>query len=84
MAFVGESRRDNASPWEVVVCLRKREGNVLLPLLEKRLRYAEARMEYYQGLNEYGSITAQQDNVLCKWENEVEILGSIISNIKAL
>ena len=84
MAFVGESRRNNSSPWEVVVCLRKREGKVLLPLLEKRLKYAEERMEYYQGFQEIGTITARQENVLVKWEEEVDILSSIITNIKAL
>ena len=84
MAFVGESRRNNTSPWEVVVCLRKGEGKVILPLLEKRLKYAEEKMEYYQGLHEVGTTTTRQENVLEKWEEEVDILGSIISNIKTL
>ena len=84
MAYIGESRNGYTSPWEHVICLRRGEGNLLLPTLASRLKHAEERLEYYQGLHEVGTITERQEQMLDRWQNEVDVIGSVISTIKAI
>ena len=83
MAFVGESRRNSASPWKHFVCLNSTECSILLPLVRKELDKAEANVEKYQGLNEAGTITERQVTVFDKWVERADALTSVLSAIES-
>ena len=84
MAFVGESRRNSASPWKHFVCLNAKECRQLLPIVKKELAKAEEHVEKYQGLNEAGTITARQVNVFDKWVERADALTSVLNAIASI
>ena len=82
MAFIGESRKNYASPWKHFVCLNATECKILLPLVRKELDKAEENVEKYQGLNEAGTITERQVTVFDKWVERADVLTSVLSAIE--
>ena len=84
MAYIGESRRDSSHPWEIVECLTKNEAATILPTLERRLKLASERVEYFEGIHEAGELNASQEIHLMKWQDEEEILQSIVNSINEL
>lgn len=78
MAFIGESRKDFASPWKFYVCLDLYEVRLLMRSAIRLERECAKLMEKYKGILESGEATKRQENYLVfateNWESADSIL----------
>lgn len=84
MAYSGESRKNNTSPWELTLCLTPQDCKLLLPAFEKRLKEAEKKFEKYYDIHQGGEATEKQEDLLVKYEDEMETMRVVVHVAKGL
>lgn len=84
MSYIDNTRKDFGSPFEQTVCLTQGDCKVLLPLFKKVQKKLESKYEKYKDIQDGGESTTRQQNLLYKYENEMEQLDSLLSNINHL
>lgn len=84
MAYSGESRKNKISPWEVTLCLTPQDCKLLLPAFEKRLKEAEKKFEKYYDIHQGGEATEKQEDLLVKYEDEMETMRVVVHVAKEL
>ena len=68
MAFIGETRENSDSPWQLCVCLDKKDCKMLVEAVGKVVARRLRSFEYYKGIMEAGEATAKQEDKY--WEAE--------------
>ena len=84
MAYLAESREDCNRPWKWTLCLNAYDCRLLLPTMEKRLKEAEKKYEKYYDIQYSGEATTQQQNLLMKYEEEMNAVDKIVTHAKNL
>ena len=84
MAYTGESRKDMQSRWQFTLCLTADECKLLLPLFEKRLKEAEKKFEKYNDIHQGGEATERQEDLMMKYEEEMETMQQVVCAAKEL
>lgn len=84
MAYSGESRKNNTGPWEVTLCLTPQDCKMLLPAFEKRLKEAEKKFEKYYDIHQGGEATEKKEDLLVKYEDEMETMRVVVHIAKEL
>lgn len=84
MAYLGESRKDMNSQWLFTLCLTAEECKLLLPLFENRLKEAGKKFEKYNDIHQSGEATERQQDLLMKYEEEMNALESVVASAKEL
>ena len=72
MAFIGESRKSNDHPWDLYLCLDKKDCEVLSQVIGSLVARKMRTFEYYKGIHEGGEATEKQVDKLFKAEAEFE------------
>ena len=84
MAYSGESRKNNTSPWEMTLCLTPQDCKLRLPAFEKRLKEAEKKFEKYYDIHQGGEATERQEDLLMKYEEEKIAMECVVASAKEL
>ena len=84
MAYSALSRKENAGPWELTLCLTSEDCKLLLPAFEKRLKEAEKKFEKYNDIHQGGEATEKQEDLLVKYEDEMDTMRVVVHVAKEL
>ena len=84
MAYSGESRKNATSPWQLTLCLTSEDCKLLLPAFEKRLKEAEKKFEKYHDIHQGGEATEKQQDLMVKYEEEMETMRMVVKVAKEL
>lgn len=84
MSYIDYTKRDIYSPTELTVCLTKGECKILLPFFQKAHKEIQAKYEKYKDIQESGESTERQQNLLFKYEDEMNKIESLLSSIDCL
>ncbi len=82
MAFIGESRLDNSSPWKFFVCLDKEDCKVLSQIIGSLVARKLRSYEYYDGIRESGEASDKQIDKLEKARDKLDAAESIEETIR--
>lgn len=81
MAFVGESRFDESSPWKLYVCLDLEDCMVLSQIIGSLVARKLRSYQYYKGIHESGDATEKQLDKLEQADEELTAAENIQENI---
>lgn len=81
MAFVGESRFDESSPWKLYVCLDFEDCMVLSQIIGSLVARKLRSYQYYKGIHESGDATEKQLDMLEQADEELTAAENIQENI---
>lgn len=86
MAFLGEAKKDQGSPWKIYVCLNEQECELLMKSVGTLLGRCLRTLEYYKDIHEGGEATEKQVDKLVQaqeaFENVISIRDSMQEMIK--
>lgn len=77
MAFLGESRRAQDSPWKIYVCLNEQECELLMKSVGTLLGRCLRTLEYYKDIHEGGEATEKQEDKLVQAQEAFDNMISI-------
>ncbi len=83
MSYIGESRKRNNSPWEMVLCLDESDCKLLLKAAEKIAIRTQKNYEKWKDIHDGGEMTTRQETSFMKAEVAMECANALFSNIKA-
>lgn len=84
MSYLDTTRKSSYSPYETTVCLTKNECKILLPYFQKAYKNVQMKFNVYQDIHEGGEATERQENLLAKYEEQLNSLENILSSINEL
>lgn len=84
MAYSALSRKGDAGPYDLTLCLTSEDCKLLLPAFEKRLKEAEKKFEKYYDIHQGGESTDKQEDLLVKYEDEMETMRVVVHVAKQL
>lgn len=68
----------------MTLCLTPQDCKLLLPAFEKRLKEAEKKFEKYYDIHQGGEATEKQEDLLVKYEDEMETMRVVVHVAKEL
>ena len=68
----------------MTLCLTPQDCKLLLPAFEKRLKEAEKKFEKYYDIHQGGEATDKQENLLVKYEDEMDTMRVVVHVAKEL
>lgn len=81
MAFIGESRESNKSPWDLYVCLDWEECEMIMDAVGKSVGRRLKSYCYYKDLVESGEATSKQQDKYIEAEENYETILSVHDTI---
>lgn len=84
MSHLDYTRRDANHPYETTVCMTKEECRILLPFFKDAHKKIKQKFDKYEDIHEGGEATERQENLLAKYEEELERIESILTDIETI
>ena len=84
MAFIDYCKKNLSSAAIEAVCINPGESEILLPVVEKEVKNARTKVEYYEDLTCDGFGTKLQETKLLTWQNKLEVLESIEKTLREI
>lgn len=84
MAYSALSRKGDAGPYDLTLCLTSEDCKLLLPAFEKRLKEAEKKFEKYNDIHQGGEATEKQKDLMVKYEDEMDTMRVVVHVAKEL
>jgi len=81
MSYIDNTRISSAYPYELTVCINKKECKIMLPFFMKAYKSVKSKYEKYNDIHDGGDATEREDNLLIKYSEQLESLESVISAI---
>lgn len=84
MAHLDNTRACSGKAYELTLCLTEDEVKILMPLFAKAQRQAREKYYKYLDIQNSGEATTQQQNLLCKYEDEWNAMKSVVKKAEEL
>lgn len=84
MSYIDITRRSLTSAYENTVCMTKDDRKILLPFIQKAYKEVKSKYDKYDDIHSGGEATERDVNLLMKYSERLERLGSLLYNIDDL
>ena len=84
MSYIDITRRGLGSAYENTVCMTEADCEVLLPYLARIQREIKLKYDKYLDVRDGGEATERDLNLLMKYTERLEHMGSLLYNVNEL